>query len=169
MKSFLRYLRLIYAGQWPREVDERGGGAAWLWQDAKSNIFVPPNSTAAHLSRKKGFFKYIYITSPVSRSPVSRLLSHGLLSHFLLSHCLLSHGLLSYVSCLMVSCLLSHVSCLTVSCPTSPVSCILSLVSRFPVSRLWSPVSSLMYPAVFFSFLKFKIYVIKLKAFLILQ
>ena len=83
--------------------------------------------------------------SPVSRSPVLRLLSHGLMSP--------------------VPRLLSHVSCLTVSCPTSPVSRILSLVSRFPVSRLWSPVSSLMYPAVFFSFLKFKIYVIKLKEF----
>ena len=111
MKSFLRYLSLIYAGQWPREVDERGGGAAWLWQDAKSNIFVPPNSTAAHLSRQKGFFKYIYITSPVSRSPVSRLLSHGLLSHVSCSassvSChmspnshLLSQGFLSHVSCL---------------------------------------------------------------------
>ena len=129
MKSFLRYLSLIYAGQWPREVDERGGGERLDYDRMQSPTFssrpILPQRTWADRKDSSSTFTL---------------------------H-LLSHGLLSHVSCLMVSCLTFScltVSCLTVSCPTSPVSwshvsCPTSPVSRSPVLRLLSHVSCLLY------------------------
>ena len=129
MKSFLRYLSLIYTGQWPREVDERGGER--LDYDRMQS---PTFSSRPILPQR---------TWADRKDSSSTFTLH-----------LLSHGLLSHVSCLMVSCLTFScltVSCLTVSCPTSPVSwshvsCPTSPVSRLLSHGLLSYVSCLTYP-----------------------